>query len=266
MKLNYVPLLRIQRDLQSIPRGMGRFRQYLHTMSNEEGTDIELVPLICMNPMARDHVTTLLDALLMLDADGVAARAAAEASAGLADVPGEFKAALVLADDLLGGGTNRYAYEFDFRMRHGPHRTRPQDIRRFWVTGVLWSSEAPAVDLVRETMLAAVYRTAYILRHGHARTLREMLFQEGYVMARAGCTGPALDEEDIAYTREILVPYLDADDMRTCIECLFGDAAGRTLGFTARGLSPWAGLALALADARASTGQNTGGAMRCPTV
>jgi hypothetical protein len=38
--------------------------------------------------------------------------------------------------------------------------------------------------------------------------------------------------------------------MRTCIECLFGDAATRTLGFTPRGLSPWAGLALALHDAR----------------
>ena len=50
--------------------------------------------------------------------------------------------------------------------------------------------------------------------------------------------------------------YLDADDMRTAIECLFGDAAGRTLGFTPCGLSPWAGLALAFHDARA--GSSTG--------
>jgi hypothetical protein len=69
-------------------------------------------------------------------------------------------------------------------------------------------------------------------------------------MALAGCSGPTLDAEDIAYTREVLSPYLDADDMRTCIECLFGDAAARTLGFTPRGLTPWAGLALALHDAR----------------
>ena len=61
---------------------------------------------------------------------------------------------------------------------------------------------------------------------------------------------PVLDEDDIAYTREVLVPFLDASDKRTCIECLFGDAPGRTLGFTPRGLSPWAGLALALHDAR----------------
>ena len=87
-------------------------------------------------------------------------------------------------------------------------------------------------------------------RHGPARNLREMLAQEGQVMALAGCSGPTLDAEDIAYTREVLIPYLDAEDMRTCIECLFGDAAARTLQFTPRGLSPWAGLALALHDAR----------------
>jgi hypothetical protein len=75
-------------------------------------------------------------------------------------------------------------------------------------------------------------------------------------MALAGCSGPTLDAEDIAYTREVLIPYLDAvdaDDMRACIECLFGDEAGRTLGFTPRGLSPWAGLALALHDARSNS-------------
>jgi hypothetical protein len=74
--------------------------------------------------------------------------------------------------------------------------------------------------------------------------------QEGQVMRRAGCSSPALDADDIAYTREVLIPYLDVADMRTCIECLFGDAAARTLGFTPRGLSPWAGLALALHDAQ----------------
>jgi hypothetical protein len=91
---------------------------------------------------------------------------------------------------------------------------------------------------------------AYQHQHGPARTLREMLAQEGQVMALAGCSGPILDAEDIAYTREVLIPYLGAEDMQTCIECLFGDAAARTLGFTPRGLSPWAGLVLALHDAR----------------
>ncbi len=44
-----------------------------------------------MNPMGREHVAALLDALLELDADRVASRAAAEAEARVADVPGNLK-------------------------------------------------------------------------------------------------------------------------------------------------------------------------------
>jgi hypothetical protein len=247
MKLEYVPLLPIQRELHNIPRSPARFDEYLRTILNDDRSDVELVPLLLMNPMGKDHVTTLLDALLALDADGIAARAFAEASARLADEPGEFKAAVVVADDLMGGWTNRWAYEYDLR-RPGPGH------KRFWVTGILWSSEPASELAVREAALTTAYRTAYVQRHGPARTLRDLMTQEAQVMATAGCTGPVLDEEDIAYTREVLVPFFEAQDMRTCIECLFGDAAGRTLGFTPRGLSPWAGVALALHEARNSYG------------
>ena len=253
MYLDYVPLMRIMRELHDIPRGMGRFRQYLRTISNHERTGLELPSLLHMNPMGKDHVTAMLDGLLDLDADGIAAQAIAEASVQLANEPGDFKVALVIADDLMGGWTNRYAEEFALRFRCGPPSPEcyrlPRWLKDFWITGVLWSSEAPTERAVREAVLMAVHRAAYVQRRGPARTLRDMLAQEGPVMAAAGCTGPVLDEEDIAYTREVLIPHLDADDMRTAIECLFGDAAGRTLGFTPRGLSPWAGLALALHDA-----------------
>jgi hypothetical protein len=251
MRLSYVPLLQVQRELQGLPRDYNRFRTYLRTAFNRERTRLELPPLLWMNPMGREHVTSLLDALLALDADGTAARAAAEASARLADVPGDFKAALVVVDDLKGGWTNRFATEFTLRFRCGPAPERlPHWTNHFWVSAALWSSEPATERGVREAVLTAAYRIAYLQRHGPARTLREMLAQEGCVMAAAGCTEPALDAEDLDYTREVLAPHLDADDMRTAIECLFGDAAARTLGFTPRGLSPWAGLALALHDAR----------------
>jgi hypothetical protein len=232
---------------------MERFRQYLRTIS-PDGATLDLPSLVSMNPMAKEHVTALLDALLALDADGVAGRAVAEASPEVAEGPGEFKVTLVVVDDLKGGWTNRYAEEFTHRFGSGP--PAPPDFRlprwtkHFWVNGILWSSEAATERAVREAVLTAIHRAAYVLRHGPARTLRAMLAQEGHIMARAGCAGPVLDEEDIAYTREVLAPFLDADDKRTAIECLFGDAAGSTLGFTPRGLSPWAGLALALHDAR----------------
>src|SRR5207253_228746 len=112
MNLDYVPLLAVQRELYAVPRGRERFRKYLGTMTSEDGTGLDLPPLVLMNPMAKDHVTALLDELLTLDADGVAAAAAAEASSRMADVPGDFKASLVVADDRMGGWTNRYAYEY----------------------------------------------------------------------------------------------------------------------------------------------------------
>jgi hypothetical protein len=85
MNLDYVPLMGIMRELHDIPRGMGRFRQYLRTISNHEGTGLELPSLLHMNPMGKDHVTAMLDGLLDLDADGIAARAIAEASVQLAN-------------------------------------------------------------------------------------------------------------------------------------------------------------------------------------
>jgi hypothetical protein len=251
VKLEYVPLFQVQRNLQGLPRDYERFREYLRTIRSQGGKGLELPSLIAMNPMGKEHVTDLLDALLAMDADGIAARAAAEASARLADTPGDAKITLIIADDLKGGWTNRYANEFTHRFCcGGTTGTLPHWLNDFWITGLLWSSEPASERAVREAILTAASRTAYVERHGLARTLRQKLAQEGAVMAMAGCSEPVLDPEDIAYTRELLLPVLEADDMRTCIECLFGDAAGRTLGFTPRGLSPRAGLALALHDAR----------------
>ncbi|MFO0964862.1 MAG: hypothetical protein U0793_04635 [Gemmataceae bacterium] len=260
MRLEYVPLLPMQRELHAIPRGYERFRQYLRTIGARggDGEPVLAFPsLLVMNPMGRDHVTDLLDALLTLDADSIAAQTAAEASAHLSDIPGDFKLGLVVADDLRGGWTNRYATEFT--LRFGPDAARLRPARRAalprwlkdaWVSAVLWSSEPASAQAVRETVRCALHRLAYVDRHGPARTLRDMLAQEGHVLAAAGCAGPRLDAEEIAYTREVLAPYLDAEDMRTAIECLFGDTPAATLGFTPHGLSPWAGVALALHDAR----------------
>jgi hypothetical protein len=64
MNLNYVPLLRVMRGLQSIPRGQPpdfngkkRFRQYLRTIFDHHKRICNLPILLAMNPMAKDHVT-----------------------------------------------------------------------------------------------------------------------------------------------------------------------------------------------------------------
>src|SRR5262249_34570386 len=117
---------------------------------NAEGTGPELTPLLLANPMGKDHMTALLDALIALDADGIAARAATAASARLADEPGEYDAGLVVVDDLMGGWTNRYAAEFTLRFQFGPPpESPPAWMTRRWVDGALWSSEPATERAVR---------------------------------------------------------------------------------------------------------------------
>jgi hypothetical protein len=202
MKLDYVPLLRVMRELHSIPRGeppdfngKRRFRQYLRTILDYDRKVVKLPLLLAMNPMGKDHVTALLDAYLAMDGDGIGARAAAEAAARLADDPGEFKVGLVVVDDLMGGGSNRYESEFLFRF--GPNQlgggstAKPSRwVKEIWLAGVLWSSEAATERAVREAILTATHRRAYLHRYGPASTLRDLLAQEGGSRHRQAVAGP----------------------------------------------------------------------------
>ena len=243
MELEFVPLLRIQRNLYRLPRGRGRFEAYLRTMVDARTGDLDL-PLVDMNPMGKDHVPALLDRLLALDADAVGAAAAAAAQPATADVPGVFRAGLVVADDARGGWTNRYCNELSHRFEGTAL------YKRGWIVGLLWTREAPSENAVRDEVLTAIHRVAHIRRHGAATTIAAMLEQEGAAMAAAGCVGPALEPDDLAYTRQVIEPYLAASDRATVVACLDGDEAARTLGYRPLGFSRRAGLALALDTAR----------------
>lgn len=242
MKLEFVPLLQIQRDLYRMPRGWERFQTYLRAMIDPQTRDLKL-PLVAMNPMGKDHVPALLDEYLALEADTIAARAVAEAASHLTQVPGQFKVTLVMADDAMGAWTNRYSTEFGHRFESKPY------FRRGWLTGLLWTSDPPSAHAVRDEVLTAIYRGAHIQQHGFARTLRDRLAQEGYAMAMAGCAQPALDAEELDYTREVIAPHLDTTDYPTIMVCVFGDDAAHSLGYPPLGLSTRAGLALARHEA-----------------
>jgi hypothetical protein len=240
MNLEYVPLLQIQRDLYDLPRGFERFREYLRSMIDQETGDLKF-PLVAMNPMGKDHLPPFLDHLLAIDADGVAGRALGEAEAALRDAPGEYRACLVVSDDLKGGWTNRYASEYSYRFEQRAY------YRRAWLAANLWTSETYDATTIREELLQCVYRVAHVQRHGAPRTLGEMLAQESYAMRHAGARTPRLEADDLAYTREVIREYTAATDRATLIAALFGDGAARDLGYPPLGLSARAGLALAAA-------------------
>jgi hypothetical protein len=94
MNLDYVPLLRVMWDIQSVPRGQPpdfndkkRFKKYLGMIFDYDKKVCKLPTLLAMNPMGKDHVTALLDAYLAMYADGTGAQVATEVAAWLADVP-----------------------------------------------------------------------------------------------------------------------------------------------------------------------------------
>ena len=243
MILRHIRALQVQRDLYAMPRGMERFRAYIETMRDETTGDLAL-PLTAMNPMGKDHVPTLLDDYLALYAEGVAERAVAGAAGRLRDLAGDFQTLLVIADDLKGGWTNRWASEFSHRFES--HAM----FKRGWIVGVLWTSEPASIQSVTDALATAIYRAASVARRGDGQTLGEMLDQEGEAMAMAALAGPVLDAEDVEYTRMVVGPLRGATDRATQVACVFGDPAARALGYEPKGLSERAGLALALHDAR----------------
>src|SRR5215203_1631067 len=198
MQVEHIPLLQIQRDLHDIPRGMERFQEYLRVMINEEGNDISLAPMVMMNPMGREHVAARLDELLAIDADSIATEVSAEASTRLAAAHGYYRHGLVVVDDLRGGWTNRYSNDAAQRigvsapdLAKAVHANKS---RHNWISTILWVSEIPSEEQIRESMLVNIYRIAYIQRNGVGETLSEIMAQEGAAAAFAG-----------------LQPHLDAD-------------------------------------------------------
>jgi hypothetical protein len=254
MQVTYVPLLQQQRNLYSMPNGMERFRRYLSVMTNQTNDGLVVPPLALINPMGKEHLHQRLDELLAIQADASSQAVVTEMQSVLVDIPGNYHLSMVLADDAQGGWTNRYDYEYQLlcpqvELEDG-EPVVPQWTEHRWLTSVLWASDPVSERRVQQTIRCTLYRAAYQSKQGIPQSLREMMQQEGQVLLKAGCLEPCLDPDEVEYTREVISPFLQATDKRTIIECLFGDPAGATLGFTPRGLSLNAGLALALHDAQ----------------
>lgn len=239
--MEFVPLLRAQRDLYDLPRGPERFAAYLRLMTDARTGDLVL-PLGHLNPMAREHVPALLDAYLALDAEAVGARAVAEVAATLKPLLRPLRVALVLADDAHGGWTNRYTTDLQHRFEN--HAV----LKRGWVVGLVWSSEPPTTAAVRTAVRESCYRAVWQQQAGRPRTLAQLLRQEGYALARSG-TGPALPPDALRHTEQVLAPLRDATAAPTLLAALYGDAAAAALGYPPLGLAPNAGLALARFEA-----------------
>ena len=233
MKIEYVPLLRVQREIYALPPGPERFQRYVEIV--RDGGE----PLSAMNPMGKAHCGALLDEYLALDAESIAERALRDEMAGRE--PGARfprRAALVLADDLKGGWTNRAACEYDLRV--------PEKVSLEWLSIFLWTSEPPAVESVESAARVALRRSTYLLRNGTPKTLGEVLAQERFTQARH----TPLEGDDLECAAQMIRPLLDtpATNMPVVVAALFGDEGAASLGYPPLGLKKNAGLRLASSE------------------
>lgn len=242
MTMQFVPLLQIQRDLLDIPRGMERFRAYLNTITNETHDDVDLVPLVSMNPMSREHVAESQETLMALGAEAIGAQAVADFEARCPHIQSPHKVGIVVVDDIAGGWTNRPSVEAWARIGELPKHDRG------WIAVQWWVSEPPNRQRVYEETLLALYRHFYKVRHGTPVTVRQSMKQEGLAAKFAGIH-PTLEADDLAYSQEILRPYLNNDHFPTLIACLLGDNAATAMGYPPIGLSPKAGIEVGIMEA-----------------
>ena len=239
--LIHEPLLQLQRDLYEGERGYKRFQTYIETLRDPDTGEMAL-PLPMMNPMGKEHIPALLDQYLDLDADHKIGAMVENLAADPALNLDGFKTALVLADDAQGGWTQRTLSEFNHRTQSKPM------FKRGWLVGLVWTSEAASLKSAEIATKETIYRGAWIQQHGFAVNLTEIMAQEGYVQSQAGLF-PRIDVDDLAYTKEVLEPYFANEDQPTLVAALYGDPAAEELGYPKLGLSPKAGLELALAQA-----------------
>lgn len=240
MQVHYVPLLACQREIYALPRGMARFQEYISIIVNGQGDDVEVFPLVAMNPMGKEHCAALLDQYLAMRADDIAREELAALLPALQGTEDTLRFSLVLVDDAKGGWTNRVDCEYKART------TTAATLRRYpWISGVLWTSEAPTEESLRQTARLALSRAACTLAQGDPRTLQEILIQEGQVQHLASVPPEPLLPEEIEYTRAVLKPHLQSDGMPTVIAALFGDEGAASLGYKPLGLEKDAGLRMA---------------------
>ncbi len=251
--IRFEPLLECQRRLLDLPIGRERFLNYLEVMGRLPDGSVKL-PLTLVNPMAKDHVTEMLDRLIDSGAEEVAAEATARAAERMSPrvveaVHGlDLKVTVVVVDDAMGGWTDRVLSDFSYRFLE-PGR-RHHEIEHGWITTVLWSGDPYSPGVLAAATAAAIYRAFYVLEHGGPRSLDEMMRQEGRAAWFGDVRYPDAAEAAVDDTANILAAYRSSTARPVQVAALWGDDAAEASGYDTLGVVAWGGLALARAEAQ----------------
>ena len=254
MDVVLTPILEDLRGLYTISDRLERYDAYVSLSSGisrgGEKTRGEPLPLGTFSPMG-ERQAAYLDQLIAVRAEQLAQTTADDVTTDFTAPDDRFRLMLVVADVPRNGWTQRQLTDAEWRFTvKGDARPKDAPLTDFdrWVSVLLWTDTEPTETYVEREVRGALYRALHRRYVGPPHTLAEMMRQEGRVLNYAGYT-PELDTDELAYSHEVITPYLQTSDFPVYFAALYGDEAARAAGYDALGLTANAGFQLALHDA-----------------
>lgn len=233
-QVRIAPTLQTMAEIYLLTREGGpkspRFAAYV----SKTPTNFGLVPY---NPMAGDAALDTVNALIAVDAESLAMRAAQSVADACAY---DHDMLLAIAVRSKGLWTDRIATEVDERV------TGKQRVAHKGVIS-LWSREDNGTENVAREAAAEAVRVMWHAMHGAADTLNRVLACEGLAYALAqplGGLGPyagALTDEETVSVMEAFEVLGDTRQSSEIAGVLYGDEGAKAMGWTPLGIAQYAG-------------------------
>lgn len=236
MKFETYPIISTMLSLYEQPRTVERFKEYIKTLQGTTKNDLA-VPISGFNPMAKEHVSQKLKELQSLKAEEILTKTLSEINNDIKTVDGNtiFKVMLNLADDKMGGWTNRYTTDYDSKFKLNAF------IKRGFCTPYFWTSELYSKEIITTRIEEYVYRTLFWIENGKVKTLEDHIHQERYVAKKTNYISTEFDKKEVVFLKKYYEKYKNSEDYNIIFNFMYGDAVCKTLAYPTFGIKTLTG-------------------------
>jgi len=224
MKFTARPIIDEMLEFYATPIGPDRFKKYLFKLQGGNKDQLRL-PIMGYNPMAKNHVVEKLVELKKLNIDSILEETCQQVNNEFANTGDEITEVVInLADDLKGAWTDRYTTDFENTFNINALA------KRNFCTPYFWSGEIFLESLIRERILEAIFRTAFVKTKDAPNTLGECVEQENFVRANIGKLSerniPAINSDSSFFQKNI-----NSTDYNVIFNFFYGDEASAALNY-----------------------------------
>jgi hypothetical protein len=239
MTFSLYPILQEIKEFYQNPISGERFVEYLKKLQGGSKGDMKL-PIGGFNPMAKPHLLEKIADLEEINAEALMIDSLNEVNKSISkDVKEEITVVLNLADDLLGGWTNRYTTDFDSKFKINAL------VNRSFCTPYFWTSEHYNAKEVKDRTREYAFRTIYWKQNGRLRTLEDHFLQEVFVAKNSTRKWGAEIGGELVDLLLWLEEHRNSDDYSLIFNFFYGDEACQSLGYPTFGVGELTGFDVA---------------------